>query len=123
MQESDAAKKGAEYEIANGDTIPNLGEKKMAVLTTEGTLRGYETQVAEVSSPLQSVRQLQATGHAVCFGVGAEGLDHLVINRLSGEINRFRGDGTNYIQDLLVVPPEVAEEMIANRRQDFCRQG
>ena len=74
----------------------------MAVLTTEGTLRGYETQVAEV--PLQSVRQLQATGHAVCFGVGAEGLDHLVINRLSGEINRCRDDGTNYIQDLLVVP-------------------
>ncbi len=46
-----------------------------------------------------------------------------MINRLSGEINRFRDDGTNYIQDLLVVPPKVAEEMLANQRQDFGRQG
>ncbi len=123
MQKGEAAKKGVEYEIANGDTIPNLGEKRMAVLTPEGTLRGYSTQVAEVSTPLQSVRHLLATGHAVCFGVGEEGLDHLVINRLSGEINRFRDDGTNYVQDMLVVPPKVAEEMIANEDRGFGRQG
>ena len=31
---------GTEYEIASGDTLEDLGEKRMAVLTAEGILRG-----------------------------------------------------------------------------------
>ena len=123
VQEGEAPKNGVEYEIANGDSIPNLGEKSMAVLTPEGILRGYSTQVAGVSSPLQSVRQLLGAGHAVCFGIGEEGLDHLVINRMTGEMNRFRDDGVNYIQDMLVVPPDVAEAVIKHRDRHFGRQG
>ena len=61
MTESAASRAGVEYEVANGDTLPNLGEKKMAVLTAEGTLRGYQTQCADVSKSLQAIRALSAT--------------------------------------------------------------
>ena len=62
---------GTEYEIASGDTLEDLGEKRMAVLTAEGTLRGYSTRCADVTKSLQAVRALVATDHAVCFGLGA----------------------------------------------------
>ena len=102
--EGEAAKKGTEYEIANGDSIPNLGEKKMAVMTREGSLRGFSTQVADVSRNLQSVRQLIASGHAVCFGLGPDSSSHIIVNKVSGEVNHMRDDGVNYLQDLWVVP-------------------
>ncbi len=111
LQESEASKNDVEYEVASGDTLPNLGEKKMAVLTAEGTLRGYTSQCADVSKPLQAVRALLESKHAVCFGLG-DGDDHLVINKVSGEINRLRDDGINYLQDLLIVPPDKIEQVV-----------
>ncbi len=127
VQESEASRAGVEYEIANGDTLANLGEKMMAVLTKEGTLRGYKSQVANVSKNLQSVRALLSSGHAVCFGLGENGEDHVVVNRLSGEINFLRDDGVNYLQDLMVVPPDqieqVAQQIADPANQDFGRQG
>ena len=47
-----------------------------------------------------------ASQHAVCFGLGPEGKDHLIINKVSGEINRMIDDGTNYLQKLFIVPPD-----------------
>ena len=61
-----------QYEIANGDEIPNLGEKLFAVVTEEGTVRGMRPQVADVSKALQSVRALVRTEHVV-FGDGESG--------------------------------------------------
>ena len=77
----------------------------MAVLTQEGTLRGYQTQCADVSKALQSVRALVASCNAVCFGLGPSGDDHLIINKVTGDVNRMEDDGINYIQRLLIVPP------------------
>ncbi len=122
--EGEAARRGVEYAMANDDTLPNLGEKKMAVLTPEGTVRGYSTQVADVAGSLQSVRALKNTGHAVCFGLGPDGNDNLIINRHSGEINRMRDDGINFLQDMLVIPPDRIQEVIeAQNRCHFGRQG
>ncbi len=113
LMESEASRAGVEYEVANGENIANLGEKKFAVLTTEGTLRGYQTQCAEAckGKPLHAVRALLASSHAVCFGLGENGQDHLIINKTSGEINRMRDDGINYLQDLLIIPPDRIEEI------------
>ena len=113
LMESQASRDGVEYEVANLETIPNLGEKKFAVLTPEGTLRGYQTQCAEVSKgkPLQSVRAMVGTKHAVCFGLGENDDQHLIINKISGEVNRMRDDGINYLQDLLVIPPDQIEHV------------
>ena len=96
---------GTEYEIASGDTLEDLGEKRMAVLTAEGTMRGYTSRCADVTKSLQSVRALVNANHAVCFGLG-DGHDHLIINKVTGEMNRMRDDGVNYLQDLIIVPPD-----------------
>ena len=76
------------------------------MLTREGTLRGYQSQCAEVSKTLQSVRAMVNSCQAVCFGLGPSGADHLIINRLTGEVNRMEDDGINYLQRLLVVPQD-----------------
>ncbi len=88
----------------------------MAVITKEGTLRGYQSQCALVSKPLSAVRSLVDSQHAVCFGLG-DGNDHLIINKTSGEINRMRDDGINYYQDLLIVPPDRLDELLQEMKQ------
>ena len=62
------------------------------------------------------MRALVKSDHAVCFGLG-DGSDHLIINKITGEVNRMRDDGINYFQDLIIVPPDqvdnVARELAA----------
>ena len=55
VKESRVSKAGVSYAVANGNQIPNLGEKFFPVVTKEGTLRGYQSQCADVTSVLQSV--------------------------------------------------------------------
>ena len=86
---------GTEYEIASGNTFEDLGVKKMAVLTTAGTSRGYGSHCADVTKSLQAVRALVKSQRAVCFGLG-DGNDHLIINKITWEINLMRDDGANY---------------------------
>ena len=62
------------------------------------------------------------------FGLGENGDEHLIVNKLSGEVNWFEDDGVNYIQSLLVIPPdkvdEVREKAYALQwEQPFTRQG
>ena len=64
----EAAIAGVRYEIADGNEIPNLGEKLMPVMTREGTWRGLQAEVADIARALQSVRSLVRTGHKVVFG-------------------------------------------------------
>ena len=66
----------------------------MAVLTQEGSVRWYGSQCSEVGpgKALQSVRALSKSGHAVCFGVGPDGNDNLIINRSTGEVNSIFDD-------------------------------
>ncbi len=120
VEESPASRAGVEYEIANGSTLPCLGQKHMAVMTEEGTLRGYTSQCADVSKALQAVRSMVGSRHPVCFGLGPAGEDHLIINRESGEINRMIDDGINYLQKLFVVPPDQVEAVQERLQQDQC---
>ena len=52
ITEGPAFKRGVEYEMANGEYAPNLGEKKFQGVTEEGSLRGLTAQVVEVSENL-----------------------------------------------------------------------
>ena len=111
--ESEASKRGVEYATAakDGDTLPNLGKKLMAVLTKEGTVRGFNTQVANVADPLESVRQLLAGKHCVLFGLGPDESEHLIINKVTGEVNVMRDDGVNYLHDMIIIPPDEVENV------------
>ena len=53
----EAAMAGVRYEIADGNEIPNLGEKLMPVMTREGTWRGLKAEVADIARALQSCAQ------------------------------------------------------------------
>ena len=64
---SDASRRGVQYEVANGERIPNLGQKSFVGVTREGCCRGLTAQVCDVNKPLLSVAKLVASGHTVVF--------------------------------------------------------
>ena len=48
----------------------------------------------------------------MCYGLG-DGTEHLIINKVAGEVNRMRDDGINYLQDLLIIPPDKVDQVAA----------
>jgi len=102
VEASEGSKNGTVYQAANGGTLPNLGQKFLPVVTKEGTLRGYSSQCADVTSTLQSVNHLNATGH----GVWLDGKESWMVNKTTGEVNQIDHDGKNFTMDVWVVPPE-----------------
>ena len=101
---SAASKAGVMYEIANGEEIPNLGEKLMAIVTDDGAWKRLVAQVADVSKMLQSVRALVKAGHTVVFGDGEDGGSHYIYQKATGECIGVRDDGVNYLMGMHIVP-------------------
>ena len=62
-----AAKRGVEYEVANGVRMPNLGEKRFKCTSTEGVERELTMQVCEVNKGLLSVSKIAQKQHRVVF--------------------------------------------------------
>ena len=67
VKEGRASKAGVEYEVANGDKIPNLGEKKFIGQSEEGVMRGITAQVCHVNKALLSVKRMMNAGNRVVF--------------------------------------------------------
>ena len=65
--EGECARRGVEYEVANGVRIPNLGEKRFKGVTENGFERGLVAQVADVNKALLSVSRMVKSGHRVIF--------------------------------------------------------
>jgi hypothetical protein len=102
VEDSEWSKAGNAYQAANGGIIPNLGQKLMPVITKEGTIRGYLSQCADVTTALQSVNHLNRAGH----GVWLDGPDSYMVNKTTGEINPIDHDGKNFTMEMWVIPPE-----------------
>ena len=65
----EASRRGVMYEVANGQRIPNLGEKLfIGASHDEGHLRQIRAQACDVSKPLMSVSRLVRAGNTVVFG-------------------------------------------------------
>ena len=62
-----ASRRGVVYEVANGETIPNLGEKHFVAESEEGAKRTITAQVADVSKGLLSVKKIVSAGNRVVF--------------------------------------------------------
>ena len=90
---AEAAMAGVRCEIADGNEIPNLGEKLMQIVTREETWRGLNIEVVDVASALKSIRTLVKTGHNVVFGDGANGNEHYIDKYDAGEVNCVEQDG------------------------------
>ena len=55
------------YEVANGITIPNLGEKKFQGTTEDGMVKQITAQVCDVNKSLLSVSKAVRAGNKVVF--------------------------------------------------------
>ena len=117
IQPSDASKAVVNYEIANGDEIPNLGEKLMPVVTAEGNWKGMRAQVADVSKALQSVRSLVKAGHVVVFGDGEDGSQNCIVNKITGEQTSVKDDGIIYFLGLHIA--HKSERVLPGRSFEF----
>ena len=61
------SKNGTENEVANGERIPNLGEKHVLRVTTEGVSKQIVAQMCDVNKPLLSVKKIMSAGKKVAF--------------------------------------------------------
>ena len=113
--ETAASKSGVNYASATGQPIPNLGEQRLPLCTSEGSLRSMTFQAAPVSRALGSVKRMNETGHVVVF----DGADSYIQNKVTGEINWLREENGNYLMDLWIMPMDDLNEM---KRQSFGRQ-
>ena len=103
-----AAKAGTMYEIADGTSIPNLGEKTIAVMNSNGTVTSITQQVAAVSNHLTSVRQDMKGNKIVIFD--EDGC--YSFNKLTGEVVPIEDNGMNFIIEEYVVPPNEISEVL-----------
>ena len=65
-----ASKRGVEYEVANGEKIPNLGEKRFIGYSSEGLARRMTAQICDVNKGLLRVRKVVSAGNRVVFDDG-----------------------------------------------------
>ena len=82
VKEGSQKRRGVEYEVANGEMIPNLGEKIFLGHTENGNARKVTAQVCDVNEALMSVFKMVAAGNKVVFG-SDEG--HYVEDKVTGE--------------------------------------
>ena len=65
--EGESFKRAVEYEVANGVTIPNLGEKCFVAVAEEGQRRKMRAQVCSVNKALLGVSRMVQAGNRVVF--------------------------------------------------------
>ena len=78
----------------------------MAVVTEEGTIRSYATQVADVTSNSQSVRAMLKSKHAAVFDKDGS----YAVNKVTGEVNLITDYGSNYVMRHWIIPPDQVED-------------
>ena len=64
---SAASRRGVEYEVANGQRVPNEGEKRFNAITEDGVDKKVVMQVCDVNQGLLSVSKMTAAGNRVVF--------------------------------------------------------
>ena len=99
-EESEGSRRGVRYVTANGDRIPNEGQKRLALMTEGGQQRGMTFQVCEVNRPLGSVSRICGQGHTVVFDDDGS----YIMNKASGQTTWLRQEGGVYMLDAWVMP-------------------
>ena len=91
--ENDLSRGGVEYEVANGESIANLGERRCQVMTVGSMIPKQITfQVADVHKPLLSITACSDLGFD-CY-LGKEGGS--LRNRMTGEVIPLERRGSLY---------------------------
>jgi len=83
VTEGVAFKRGQHYQCANGQKIPNLGERKFLGWTEEEGKKGITAQVCDVTQNLLSVSGMTKKGHRVVFDEDGSYIE----DKTSGEVS------------------------------------
>ena len=109
------SRKGAEYEVANGQSIPNLGERRCDIMTVgSATAKRIMFQVADVHKPLLSITACADMGFD-CF-LGLEG--GMLRDRHTHEVIPLDRNGILYTMKMWV-----RQDPSINIGQTFVGQG
>ena len=81
------ARKGVEREVANGVTIPNLGEQKILARMQKSFQKHIKAQVCDVSKALLSVKRLVEMRSRAIFDSGGSSFEDL-----------YRGERMNLVE-------------------------
>ena len=78
MVESSQSREGVEYEVANGHSIPNLGERRCLLMTPGSQVcKKIAFQVADVHKALMSVSRVADMGYNCHLGATGGCLEDL----------------------------------------------
>ena len=94
----DASRRGVQYEVANGERIDNLGEKRFTCVGEEGYECNMKAQVCDVNKALLSVRRLTQAGNKVVFDPKGGYIE----NMETGERMNMQEKGGMYVLKLWV---------------------
>ena len=110
-----ASESGLTYQSATGEPIPNLGEKKLNLVTNGGDKRTMTMQVAKgIAKPLGSVSRICAAGHRVVFDDDGSYIQH----KETGNLTPLRQSNGVYVLDAWIAPPNEGAPT-----SGFTRQG
>ena len=98
--QTEESRKGLEYEVTNGETIPNAGERHLLLLTEDSQqMKTITFQCADIHKPLLSVSRCADLGY-LCI-LGKEGGE--LVDEITGETIPLHRRGTLYV--MRVGPP------------------
>ena len=92
--QSDDSRRGVEYEVANGETIPNLGERHCLLMSENSNImKKIVFQTADIHKPLLSVSRCADLGYKCVLG--ADGGE--LIDSVTGETIPIHRRGNLYV--------------------------
>ena len=105
-QETEASRRGACFYAANGEALPNKGEKHIPVVTEEGQMTKMRYQIADVVRPLCSVSKICVQDNVPVFS--AQG--GYIYNNPSGRVTKFpRQNGVYVLKTWMQAPTNQSE--------------
>ena len=117
LHPSPGSRAGQHYVSASEDTIANLGEQYLNIVTDAGKGGVAKYQVADVSRPLNAVSEICDAGGDAGQTVVFNRNGGYIVNNLSGACTEFAREDGVYVLEFWVKPPNVDEA------EGFRRQG
>ena len=111
-KEGQGSRRGVMYETANGERIPNLGEKRFIAHTEEGLKRKVTAQVADVSKALLSVKKIVAAGNRVVFDESS-----YIEDKSTGGKTWLHEDNGMYMLKMLVKQKQQMQQKLLKLKQ------
>ena len=80
-EDSDDSRSHQRYEVANGESIPAMGQKRFTFVTVNGVSRRVCAQITKVNKALLSVSQVCGKDHRVVF----DKVESYIEDKVTGE--------------------------------------